>query len=343
MKEIPNFPKENYFDLEDPEDTERLSNPSPAFSPLKGLIVIDEVQRHSDLFLLLRVPVDREGSSNTFLILGSTSKEFMKHSSETLTGRICYFELTPFPLQETGDPERLWYRGGFPGSYLAKTQEDGYQWMKHYIRTFLEQDIPLLDRKVSSDSLRRFWMMLTHYHGNIYNGMEISRSLGISHHYVRQYVDILTSTWMVRQLQPRHENISKRQVKSRKIYFRDTGILHTLLGIKDLSELLRHPKPGVSWEGFAPEEVIRYHKADPYECYFWCTQSHAEPDLLLIKDGEKKGFEFKYGDAPKLTKSMVIAMQDLKLDELTVIYPGVKSYFLQEKIRVISLKDYILR
>lgn len=341
LKKIPDFPEENYFDLEDFADMERLSQPNLAFVHLKGLIVIDEIQRFPNLFPTLRVVVDQDQSDKTFLILGSASKELIKQSSETLTGRIHYFELTPFSSSEVEDGQTLWLRGGFPRSYLAEDEEASYKWRKSYIRNFLEQDLPSLDFNVSPNQLRRFWMMLTHYHGNIYNGTEIGRSLNINYNNVRHYIDILTSTLMIRQLQPWHENISKRQIKSYKIYFRDSGLFHTLLGVSDRSELLKHPKLGASWEGFALEEIIRHLGAEPYECYFWATQSAAELDLLIVKDGKKLGFEFKYSDAPSLTKSMKIAMTDLNLDRLTVIYPGSKSYFLDEKIKVISLSRYI--
>lgn len=341
LKNEANFSKENYFDLEDYADLKRLSNPKLAFSSLKGLIVIDEIQRLPNLFTILRVLVDEDNCDKQFLVLGSASRELLKQSSETLTGRIYYLELTPFSLTEVHEEQKLWERGGFPRSFLAEDEEESYVWRKSYIRTFLEQDIPSLDLKANPNQLRRFWMMLTHYHGNIYNGMDISRSLNLNYNKVRSYVDILTSTLMIRQLQPWHENISKRQVKSYKIYFRDSGLFHTLLGVGSRAELLTHAKLGASWEGFALEEIIRYHQAEPYECFFWATQSHAELDLLIVQNGKKLGFEFKYSDAPSITKSMKIAMKDLKLDSLTVIYPGAKSYPLAEQVKVVSLEAYI--
>ncbi|MCH9634375.1 MAG: hypothetical protein S4CHLAM7_11230 [Chlamydiae bacterium] len=341
IKEKGLFPSENYFDLEDYADIKRLSNPRLALAKLKGLVVIDEVQRMPDLFMSLRVLVDEEESDKQFLILGSASRELLRQSPESLTGRIIYLELTPFMLSEVDSEQRLWERGGFPLSYLAEDPEDSYIWRKSYIRNFLEYDIGALDLKADPLQLRRFWMMLTHYHGNIYNGMEVSRSLNMSYNKVRSYVDILTSTLMIRQLQPWHANISKRQVKSYKIYFRDSGLFHTLLGINKKADLLTHAKLGASWEGFAIEEVIRYHQAEPYECYFWATQSHAELDLLIVRNGQKLGFEFKYTDAPSLTKSMKIAMEDLKLDSLTVIYPGSKPYALDEKIKVEGLGAHV--
>ncbi len=341
LKDEPSFKEENYFDLEDFTDLERLSNPKLGLSGLSGLIVIDEIQRFEDLFPTLRVLVDQDSNKKKFLILGSASRELLKQSSETLTGRIHYLELTPFSLLEVQDERLLWERGGYPRSFLAEDDEASYQWRKSYIRTFLEQDIPSLDLKASPNQLRRFWMMLTHYHGNIYNGMEISKSLNINYNTVRHYGDILTSTLMIRQLQPWHENISKRQVKSFKIYFRDSGLFHTLLGLDNRADLLRCAKLGASWEGYALEEIIRYHRAESYECYFWATQSRAELDLLITKSGKKMGFELKYSDAPTLTKSMKIAMQDLKLDSLTVIYPGSKPYSLADKIKVVGLSSYI--
>lgn len=325
------------FDLEDPADLAILENPKTALDPLTGLIVLDEVQRAPDLFPILRVLVDQEAAHKKFLILGSASRELIRQSSETLAGRIAYIELTPFSLFEVDTVEELWLRGGFPNAYLAKSIEDSIYWRKQYISTYLERDIPNLGLRIAPLALRRFWRMLTHYHGQILNASEIGKSLGIADTTVRNYLDILTGTFMVRQLLPWLANTKKRQVKSPKIYFRDSGIYHTLSDITDLSSLMHHPKLGASWEGFALEEVIRKHQALPEECFFWGVHGEAELDLFLTSNGQRKGFEFKYQDAPRLTSSMKKAMEILELDSLYVIYPGKKNYKIAERIFVQSL------
>lgn len=335
------FPRENYFDLENPIDTKRLSEPMLALGKLKGLIIIDEIQRMRELFPVLRVLADEENSSKKFLILGSASRELIKQSSESLAGRSAYIEVTPFNLSEVADTDKLWLRGGFPKSYLAANDEESQDWREFYIKTFLEQDVPNLGINIPSESLRRFWMMISHYHGNIFNASELSRSFGTSDVTIKKYLDILTGTFMIRQLQPWHENISKRQVKAPKIYFRDSGIFHSLIGIYDLSSLRTNPKIGASWEGFALEEIVRLYRAEKEECYFWATYSGAELDLLIVQKNKKHGFEFKYNDAPGITKSMQIAISDLKLDSLTVIYPGDVDYKLSDKIEVKSLKSFL--
>lgn len=336
-----NLTKENYFDLEDLIDFERLQAPQTTLSFLKGLIIIDEIQRKPELFPTLRVLVDKPNLKQKFLILGSSSKELLKQSSESLAGRISYVELTPFVYEEVGEIERLWFRGGFPRSYLAASDEDSLLWRKSYIKTFIEQDIPNFGFDIPAPQLRRCWMMLTHYHGNIFNASEIGKSLQLSYKTIQNYTDILTNTFMIRQLQPWFENISKRQVKSPKIYFRDSGIYHTLLGLENHSALLTSPKLGQSWEGFALEEVIRYHQADPFDCYFWATHSSAELDLIIFQNNNRLGFEFKFTDSPNLSKSMAIAMKDLKLNKLTLIYPGDKSFSLAENIYAEGLTKYL--
>lgn len=330
----------HYFDLEHPLHLQRLTEPLLQLSPLKGLIIIDEIQRRPELFPILRVMAD-EHQDQRFLILGSASKELIRQSSESLTGRISYFELTPFSFDETHTLDPLWLRGGFPRSFLAADDQSSFQWRMDYIRTFLEQDIPLLGIQVPSLQLSRFWLMLTHAHGNIFNASELGNSLGIAHTTVRRYLDILTGTFMMRALPAWYENISKRQVKSPKIYFRDSGILHAQLQVSTEEALLSHPKLGASWEGFAIEEIIRHHHAQPQEVFYWATQSHAELDLLMFKGGERLGFEFKFKDAPSLTKSMHIALHDLKLDHLTVIHPGAGSYRLNEKVTMSGLLPYL--
>lgn len=332
---------ENYFDLENITDVERLRKPLLALEPLEGLIVIDEVQRIPELFATLRVVVDKLREKQRYLILGSASRELLKQSSETLAGRISYIELTPFSYEEVDNIPELWLRGGFPCAYLAQNLHISMLWRKDYIRTFLEQDIPNLGINIAPENLRRLWMMLAHYHGNLLNASEIGKSLNLSHNTIKHYLDILSGTFMIRQLQPWFENISKRQVKSPKIYFRDTGILHAMLNIPDQSALLTHPKLGASWEGFALEQIILSSRARSEDCYFWATHQQAELDLMIIEGLKRKGFEIKYTDVPKATKSMYIALNDLKLDELTVIYPGHKTFWLDERIKAAGLIDYL--
>ncbi len=332
----------HFFDLEDPEDLFRLENPKLALSKIqKDLIIIDEIQRVPELFPILRVLVDRPNTKQKFLILGSASRDLIRQSSETLAGRIAYLQLPPFTLFETKDSPKLWVRGGFPRSYLADSEESSYIWRKNYITTFLEKDIPNLGFNVPPEQLRRFWLMLSHYHGQIFNASELSRSLSISDHTVRKYLDILAGTFMIRILSPWFENLKKRQVKSPKIYFRDSGILNTLSGIKNNTQLQTNPKLGSFWEGFALDQIIQAIAATPEECYFWATQASAELDLLTIKDGKRLGFEFKYMDAPKTTKSMHIAYEDLKLDKLFVVYPGKQLFPITENFTACGLETIV--
>jgi predicted AAA+ superfamily ATPase len=336
------FNKENYFDLENPLDMQRLSNPVLALTPLKGLVVIDEVQRHPELFPVLRYIVDQKSSDKKFLVLGSASLDLVKRSCESLAGRIAYVELTPFALSEVEDQDKLWIRGGFPRSYLAASEEASLDWREFFIRTFLEQDIPSFGISIPAASLRRFWTMLAHYHGNIFNASEIGRSFGASDVTMKKYLDILTGTFMIRQLLPWFENIGKRQVKAPKIFFRDSGIFHSLLHIDSSSALRLHPKLGASWEGFALEEIIRFYGARAHECYFYATYSGSEIDLIIQHKGKLLGFEFKYTDKPSVTKSMRIVLSDLKLDHLYVIYPGNISFELDEKITARGIKSLLL-
>ncbi|MBL8676817.1 MAG: ATP-binding protein [Alphaproteobacteria bacterium] len=329
------------FDLENPEDLLLLENPMLALSELEGLVILDEIQRRPDLFPVLRVLIDQHKENKKFLILGSASRDLIRQSSETLAGRLAHIEVTPFSYWETGEINKLWVRGGFPLAYLAPSEFDGFNWLRFYITSFLERDIPNLGINVPAATLRRFWMMLAHYHGNIFNASEIGKSLSVSTTAIRHYIDILVGTFMIRQLQPWTENIKKRQVKTPKIYFRDSGIFHSLLGVRSQEDLFHHPKMGASWEGFALEEIIRFHKADPEDCFFWAIHSQAELDLLIIKGGKKIGFEIKYTDAPKITRSMHTALETLDLDSLTVIYPGKQSFSLSEKIKVTGLEGYL--
>lgn len=328
------------FDLENPTDLARLDNPMLALSDLKGLVVIDEIQRKPELFPIIRVIVDK--SNLKFLILGSASKELLKQSSETLAGRIGYIELNPFALFEAGEIKNLWIRGGFPKSYLATSDKSSNLWRNSYIRTYLEQDIPNLGFSIPAKNIHRFWMMLSNYHSQIFNASEIGRSLSISDHTVKKYLDILEGTFMIRTLQPWYENINKRQVKSPKVYFRDSGIFHSMLGITCNNELRSSPKLGASWEGFALEEVIRNLDAPRQDCYFWATHAGAELDLMIMKNGKRIGIEFKYTDSPKITSSIKIAIEDLKLSNVIIVYPGDMKFKIADNIEVIGLKNFQL-
>lgn len=335
-----NYPGDaHFFDLENPADlTSLLTNPMATLADLPHkLIVIDEIQNRPDLFPILRVLADRPGSTQLFLILGSASLDLIRQSSETLAGRIGYIELPPFSLAEIDTPARLWLRGGFPRSYLADDDQTSLIWRNNYITTFLERDIPALGFNIPALQLRRFWLMLSHWHGQIFNGSEIGKSMGISDHTARRYLDILAGTFMIRILPPWFENLKKRQIKSPKIYFRDSGILHALTGIATMSELTTYPRLGSFWEGFALEEVIRALQATTEECYFWGTHREAELDLLIVKQGKRFGFEFKYTDRPQATKSMHTALEDLKLDHLILVYPGDAIFKIDAKITAYGL------
>lgn len=329
----------NYFDLEDPLSLARLDEPMTALRSLKGLVVIDEVQRRPELFPALRVLADRDPLPARFLILGSASPALLKQSSESLAGRLETVIIGGLTLREVGKEtiERHWLRGGFPLSFLADSDSDSLAWRKNFTQTFLERDIPQFGIGTPAPTLLRFWTMLAHYHGQIWNAAEPARSLGVNESTTRRYLDLLEGVFMVRQLQPWHENLKKRQVKSPKIYFRDSGLLHQLLGIRTPEDLLRHPKCGASWEGYIIEEAIKL--AQPDEAYFWATHGGAELDLLLVKDGHRLGIEVKRMDAPRLTPSMRIALEDLGLDRLTVIYPGERHYRLAEKINVMPATE----
>ena len=330
-----------YFDLERDEDLALFRHPEDVLSPLRGLVVIDEVQRLPDLFRRLRVLVDEQARRVKYLILGSASPELLRQSAETLAGRIDYLELTPFRVDETGIEHyrRLWQRGGYPLSYTARTTDANTQWRRAYIRTFLERDLPALGLRVPSQTLRRFWMMIAHYHGRIFHASDLAKSMGLDGHTVRHYLDILTGTFMIRRLAPWHENLGKRQVKSPKIYFRDSGLYHTLHGLHTEADLLHHPKLGASWEGFALEEIIRREEADPEEVYFWGTHNEAELDLLVVRNGRRIGYEVKYTAEPSITKSMRIAQRDLHLDALYLVYPGKHRSRLDAGIEAVGFES----
>ncbi len=327
----------NYFDLESPASLARLSEPETALRPLKGLVVIDEIQRRPALFPLLRVLADRQPLPARFLILGSASPSLLRQSSETLAGRLETVLLEGFRLSDVGTAaqERHWLRGGFPLSYTARREADSVQWRRQFLQTFLERDIPQLGITIPAVALRRFWSMLAHYHGQTWNGAELARALAVGESTVRRYLDLMTGVFMVRKLPPWFENLGKRQVKAPKVYVRDSGLLHTLLGIPSRHALEHHPKVGASWEGYAVEEVLKAFAPD--EAYYWATLNGAELDLLLFKDGRRIGVECKRADAPTLTPSMRIAMHDLKLDALRVVYPGVSRYPLTAGIEVVPL------
>lgn len=326
-----------FFDLEDPRVEAQLQAPLLALEPLRGLVVVDEVQRAPELFKVLRVFMDRDPSPARFLLLGSASPGLLRQASESLAGRVEVIEIGGFALDELGRGalERLWLRGGYPRSYLAAGEVDSRAWRDAFARLFLERDLPQLGINVPAPAMRRFWTMLAHLNGQVWNAAEPARSLGVNESTVRRHLDWLTQTFMVRQLQPWFENLGKRQVKAPKIYFRDTGLLHALLGIADAAALAAHPRSGASWEAFALEQVLQI--AAPDEAWFWATHAGAEVDLLMVKDGRRVGIEFKRADAPRLTPSMRIAMRDLRLDALYAVYPGKRRYPLADAVEAVPL------
>ena len=328
----------NYFDLEDPVSLARLNEPMTALRDLHGVVVIDEVQRRPELFPVLRVLADRLHLTARFLVLGSASPELLRQSSESLAGRLEVIVMGGFGLAEVGIPaqSRHWQRGGFPRSFLAQTDMDSLAWRKNFIQTFLERDLPQWGIIAPPVALHRFWTMLAHYHGQTWNAAEPARSLGVSEPTVRRYLDLLSGVFMIRQLPPWHANLKKRQVKAPKVYFRDTGLLHQLLGVRSAHDLLSHPKCGASWEGYVIEEACK--ALEPDETYFWATHNGAEIDLLLIKDGHLLGIECKRVDAPRLMPSMRIALDDLRLERIAVVYPGTQRYPLAERVEAIPLK-----
>ncbi|MCH7226220.1 ATP-binding protein [Haloferula sp. A504] len=327
----------HYFDLESPRDRLRLQNPELALGALSGLVVLDEVQAMPELFPVLRVLADRPAAPARFLILGSASPQLIRQSSETLAGRVEFVDLHGFDIRETGigAVASLWVRGGFPRSFLAASDEDSSAWREGFVRTFLERDLPQFGIRVGAQAMRRFWTMLAHSHGQLWNASELGRALGLSDKTVKSYLDDLTQTYMVRQLQPWFENLRKRQVKSPKIYLRDSGLLHHLLSLGNEAEISAHPKVGASWEGFALEQVLRI--ARPRDAYFWATQGGAELDLLVFEGGRRIGYEFKYSENPSITKSMRIAIRDLDLSELRIVCPGELRARLDDRIEVIGL------
>jgi predicted AAA+ superfamily ATPase len=327
------------FDLEDPADLVSLTaSPKITLESLKGLIIIDEIQRMPELFPILRVLADRQVKGVRYLILGSASPALIKGASESLAGRISFIDMSGFNLEEVGikNWQQLWFRGGFPRSYLAKNDIESMKWRNNFIRTFLERDIPQFGINIPAITLRRFWTMVAHYHGQLWSSAEFARSIGSSEPTAKKYLDILTDAYVIRQLQPWFANISKRQVKSPRIFIRDSGIFHALLSLKN-NQILSHPKLGASWEGFIVEQIISL--LDSRDYYFWATHSGAEIDLLVFLEDKAYGFEIKYTDAPSLTKSMKIAFEDLNLSKLFIIYPGNKSYSLNKNTIAIPISE----
>ncbi|MFB3121884.1 MAG: ATP-binding protein [Candidatus Binatia bacterium] len=329
------------FDLENPSDLARLSDPTLTLEELRGLVVLDEIQRRPDLFPVLRVLLDRPRSRARFLVLGSASPALLKQSSETLAGRIAFCELSGFSLGEVGTKEldKLWIRGGFPRSFLAQTDAVSIEWRRDFIRTFLERNIPQLGISIAARTLHRFWSMLAHYHGQIWNASEFGRYFGVADTTVRNYLDILTDTLMVRQLPPWTENVRKRQVKSPKIYLSDSGLLHSILDLKTKRDLEAHPKLGASWEGFLFESIVRQLGLRREQCYFWATHGGAELDLLVIEGRYRYGFEFKRTTSPQITRSMQSALSDLRLTRLDIVHAGKDTFPLAKRVRAVAARQ----
>lgn len=331
------------FDLERPEDLARLREPELALAPLKGLVVLDEIQRRPDLFPVLRVLADRRPLPARFLVLGSASPELLRQTSESLAGRIGYLDLGGFDLEEipAGQWERLWRRGGFPLSFTARSEAASQEWRRAFVRDFLERELPQLGVRVPAETMRRMWMMLAHWHGQLWNAAEFGRAFGVADTTVRRQLDHLVSTFAVRVLPPWHENISKRQVKTPRLYLSDSGVLHSLLGIRDQHELLGHPKVGASWEGFVLEQVARRLRARPDECFFWRTHQGAELDLLVVRGAKRWGFEIKRTSAPEVTPSARSAIEALGLRSLRLIHAGEKSFPLQRHVQAVAFRDLL--
>ena len=330
--------RSEFFDLERAADVARLTDPELALGPLRGIVVLDEIQRRPDLFPALRVLADRPRSPARFLVLGSAAPELLRQGSESLAGRIAFHELPGLALAEVGANalNRLWLRGGFPRAFTARSTSESAAWRRDFVRTFLERDVPQLGIGIPSVTLERFWSMLAHYHGQIWNASEFGRSFGVSHHAVRRYLEALEGTFMLRVLRPWAENLAKRQVKSPKVYVRDSGLLHTLLDIDDSHHLERHPKVGASWEGFVVEALIQRLGARADQCYFWATHSGAELDLLVIDGARRFGFEVKRTTAPGVTPSMRHALSDLGLTRLDVVHAGAETFPLAPSVRAVA-------
>lgn len=329
---------DSVFDLENPEDRERLREPMAALKERKGTVVLDEIQRQPEVFPILRVLADRPASRARFLVLGSASPELLRQSSESLAGRVAFHELGGFSPDEVGLHRRsaLWLRGGLPRSFLARSDSASLEWRREFIRTFLERDVPQFGVTIPSATIGRFWSMIAHVHGQVWNSSDFARSFGVADTTVRRYLDLLSALFVVRQLRPWHENIAKRQVKSPKIFLSDSGILHALLNLRERRDLESHPKLGASWEGFAMNAVVARLGVRWDECYFWATHAGAELDLMVVRGRRREGFEFKYSDAPRLTPSMKTALHSLKLDALHVIHPGEQSWPMAKRVRALA-------
>jgi predicted AAA+ superfamily ATPase len=330
----------HFFDCEDPRDLAKLDNPMLALEPLTGIMVIDEIQRRAELFPVLRVLVDRD-PVRRFLILGSASRDLIAQSSETLAGRISFVELGGFGLHDVDsrDTRRLWVRGGFPRSFLARSDAVSARWREDFITTFLERDIPNLGFRIPPHTLRRFWMMLSHYHGQVFNASEMGRSLGTADTTVKRYLDLLSGTLLIRQIQPWFYNTKKRLIKRPKIYFRDSGLLHSLMSVNTEHDLLNHPRLGASWEGFALEQIIVQLRLREEEVFFWGTHTGAELDFVFRQKGRLWGVEVKYHEAPTISRSMRSALVELDLAHLWIVYPGDATYHLDENVTAVGLTD----
>jgi len=325
------------FDLEDPADLARLDDPRLAMAPLRGLVVLDEVQRRPDLFPVLRVLADRRPRPARFLVLGSASPELLRQSAESLAGRIAFHALDGFDLGETGVEtlDRLWLRGGFPGSFLARSGAVSFEWRRNFIRTFVERDLALLGSRIAARTMSRFWSMLAHYHAQVLNSSELARAFGVTDKTVRHYLDLLSGALVARSLRPWHANIGKRQVKAPKVYIRDSGLLHALLDVRERRDLERHPKVGASWEGFLLQQVTQHLGAQEDECFFWATHSGAELDLLWARGRHRWGFEFKRTTAPTLTRSLATALEVLELERAFVIHAGSRTFPLHDRVTAV--------
>lgn len=331
------------FDLEDPRDLAQLEEATLTLGGLRGLVVLDEIQRRPGLFPVLRVLADRPRTPARFLVLGSAAPDLLRQGAETLAGRIAFHELGGLDVEEVGVArlDRLWFRGGFPRSYLAPSHRRSDEWRRNFIRTFLERDLPQFGVGLPSAALERFWTMLAHYHGQVWNSSEFARSFGVSHTTVRKYLDVLTGAFVVTQLRPWAENVGKRIVKSPKVYLSDSGLLHALLGLATPADVMRHPKLGASWEGFMLAQVVRVLRARPEECFFWATHAGAELDLLVARGRRRWGFEFKRTDAPRITPSQRSALETLKLDRLDVIHAGTATFPLGRRVRAVAAADLL--
>lgn len=328
-----------FFDLEHTGDIARLSDPMLALEPLKGLVVLDEVQLRPELFPTLRVLADRRPLPARFLVLGSASPDLLRQYSQSLAGRVLFHELSGFNVSEVPAAQglALWRRGGFPPAFTARTEPQSVRWRNALVRTFLERDLPQLGIGVPAPTMQRFWTMLAHVHGQTLNCSQLGSSLGVSDHTIRRYLDSLVQTFMVRTLRPFHANLGKREVKAPKTYVRDSGLLHSLLGINSDKSLMSSPYAGASFEGFVIEQLIGHLSLDERECFFWSTHQGAELDFLAMRDGKRYGFEVKLSTAPSMTKSMHIALRDLRLDRLDVIHAGPRTFPLAPKVRAVSI------